>query len=104
MSFHQDLRDLHRWGRSPKDISDILGLPYEEVWKALVNMGLVRKEQKRASPQPTQAIRTNAIRQLDVQIEFHQRRAQDLAKYRNQLAAIQQSGEHLQQTIKGARS
>lgn len=103
MSFHQDLRDLHRWGRSPKEIAGILGHPYQKVLKTMVNMGLVRKEPKQAAP-ATHVIRSNAIRQLDVQIEFHQRRAEDLAKYRNQLAAIQQSGEQLQQTIKGARS
>jgi predicted transcriptional regulator len=100
MSFHQDLRDLHRWGRSPKEIASILGVPLQRIMKTMVNMGLIRKEAKQQAP-VGHANRSNSIRQLDVQIEFHTRRAQDLAKYRNQLASIQQTGEQLHQVTKG---
>jgi hypothetical protein len=104
-TFEDNVRELAGWGNTPMQIAAILEAPYAKVYKLMVAMKLViKKDRPRAAPPPAPPrIRANAIKRLDAQISFYQGRARDLARYRDQLVELQQSGQHLQQKIEEAR-
>jgi hypothetical protein len=103
-TFEDKVRELAEWGKTPMQIATLLGVPYAKIYKMMVAMKLVIKtDRPRATPPPPPRIRANAIKRLDAQISFYQGRARDLARYRDQLVELQQSGQHLREKIEEAR-